>query len=77
MSMVRRYNNVLINLTKVISVERINSTLYFTTPLSNNLIGNMFVFLDPKTHNVMLSSHEEAEKELADIHNTLNEYHKK
>jgi hypothetical protein len=77
MSVIRKYGNLIINLTKIISVQQNNKTLRFVLPLSNNFSGSRDWISDNQTCEVYTNSIEDAEKELHNIHELLNEYYKK
>ena len=77
MPIIRRYGNILINLTKIISVERNNNTLNFVLPLSNNFGGFVSIVFDTQTCRIASKSVEDAEKEIQSIHDTLIEYYKR
>lgn len=76
MSVIRRYGNMVINLTKIISVEQYHKTLEFRIPLSNYFNGTFVLFEDPERNKAYFSSVEEAQKELKNIQDILNGYHK-
>ena len=75
MSLVRQYGNIIINLTKVISVEQSSKSLKFVLPNSNYFQGNLLNFQDDQNYKVSFHSEEDAKQEIKSILDDLNNYH--
>ena len=75
--MIRRYNNVIINLDKVQSIKQYKKNLNFSFPSSNWLSGNWIHFSDEQFYTQKFDSEEEAKKELDTIEQTMKEYYSK
>ena len=77
MSLVRKYGNFIINLTKIISVEQSGESLKFGLPISNWYNGNSYWSSDQQKYKIELDTTQEAKKELECIQKTLNDYYNK
>jgi hypothetical protein len=76
--MIRRYETILINLTKVPLVRLDNKSLIFNMQTNKGIMGNFLFFLgQDNEQRVIFSSHEEAKKEFNDISQSLVHYYKK
>ena len=76
MSLVRQYGHILINLTKIISIEQSGKILKLTLPVSNYFDGNFLNFYDSQIYKISNASEKDAFEEMINIQNTLNEYYK-
>ena len=70
MAIVRQYGSMLINLSKVISIEAVNqTTIEFTYPLTNWYGGSWFLTTDNSSYLVKVP---DADQELVSIKDSLN-----
>ena len=76
MSVIRNYGWVIINLTKIISVEQSSKSLNFTMPVSNHLAGNFMFFSDSQLKKIKFDTEESAKEEMKMIDTILNEHYK-
>jgi len=77
MSVLRKYGNLIINLTKVISFRRVENKIYFTLPKSNYFNGSFAWMSDSQKNEIIAISEQSAQEEMDNIQNILNEYYKK
>lgn len=76
MSVIRQYGNIIINLTKIISVKQVQHKLFFTMPISNYFNGGFMHVNDSQQYEFHSTDEQTAREEMKYIKNTLDEYYK-
>mgnify|MGYP003339701103 CR=1 FL=1 len=77
MSIIRTYGNLIINLSKVISIERAGKCIEFTMPISNNFWGFYIFFRDDQQYKVKFNDEIESMNEFINIKSTLTKHYEK
>ena len=74
--LVRRYSNLIINLTKIISVKQEENFLIFVFPLSNYFCRNIIQTDENSAKRIEFKTFKTATEELLSIQKELEDYYK-